>query len=370
MINFNEITILKKLGAGMLGTVYLVKYNNDNYALKIQKIIEDVKIQNYRYSLWREIDFYNYINSLNSSEQLFFSKLYDYRIINNCKHIQIRPKDTKKIYLSNNSDICSELLIEYKGNTTLLEYLSKKSLKIPQIYSIIIQICNIGYIAYKGGYSHNDMDNFNNIMINPTKLINFNFFNKIIPLNGIILSAIDYGSVFHKKFIKDYNNYTELIDELFIKNSEKYLFNELYDLIIRILLNKKKYIKLKCKNRSENGFKMIIDKHHDFYINAKNKYLKIYPKLIYLFNYIEKNLHISFYHIFKNKNKEIIDSFNIILFRIIDEFHIFHPKLYIKYFYYESYYKLNLPKEDILDIMKFTNINDLFNYLINRILNL
>jgi len=368
MINFNEIKILKKLGAGMIGTVYLVKYENKKYALKIQKILEDVKIQNYKHLVWREIDFYNYINTLNLYEQLFFSKLYDYRIIDNCEHIQIRP--FKKNFLSNNSNTCLELLTEYKGNTTLLEYLTKKSLNISQTYSIIIQICNIVYIAYKGGYSHNDLDNFNNIMINPTKLINFIFLNKEIPFYGIILSAIDYGSVFHKKFIKKRDNYKKFIDELFLKDRKKYLFNEIYDLIMRFLLNKEKYLKLECKNRWEYGFKMIINKNYHFYVDIKNKYTKIYSKSIDLFNYIEKNLNIPFYNIFKNKDKEIIKAFDNVQFRIIDEFNIFHPKLYIKYFYFKSYYKINLPKEDILDIMKFTNIDDLFNYLINRILNL
>jgi len=366
MIDFNKITILKKLGAGMLGTVYLVKYKNDKYALKIQKILDNNKIQDYGHSFWREIDFYNYINTLNPSEQIFFTKLYNNRIIDNCKHVQIRQYNIKKIFLINNSNICSELLIEYKGNTTLLEYLNKKSLNISQTYSIIIQICNIAYIAYKGGYSHNDLYNFNNIMINRTKLINFTFLNKNIPFNGIILSAIDYGLVFHKKFVKDYKNYTEIIDELFLKDRKKFLFNEIYDLIMRIIFNKKKYSKLKCKNRSENGFKMIINKNYHFYIDRKNKYTKIYPKTIYLFDYIEKNLNIPFYNIFKNKKKENIEEFNNVFFKIIDEFHIFHPKLYTKYFYYESYYKINLPKEDVLDIMKFTNVDDLFNYLVNK----
>ena len=39
MINYNDIIIINELGEGIHGITYLVKYNNNYYALKINKII-------------------------------------------------------------------------------------------------------------------------------------------------------------------------------------------------------------------------------------------------------------------------------------------------------------------------------------------
>jgi hypothetical protein len=43
-MNFNNINIISTLGVGKYGTTYLVKYNNVNYALKIQHIYQMIKI--------------------------------------------------------------------------------------------------------------------------------------------------------------------------------------------------------------------------------------------------------------------------------------------------------------------------------------
>ena len=44
--------------------------------------------KSFQYELWREIDLYKYINTLNDNDIKFFTKLYDYKIYNNCKHKQ------------------------------------------------------------------------------------------------------------------------------------------------------------------------------------------------------------------------------------------------------------------------------------------
>ena len=46
--------------------------------------------KSFQYELWREIDLYKYINTLNDNDIKFFTKLYDYKIYNNCKHKQKR----------------------------------------------------------------------------------------------------------------------------------------------------------------------------------------------------------------------------------------------------------------------------------------
>jgi len=41
MIDFDNVKMIKKIGAGMFGTAYLVEYKNQNFALKVQKILEE-----------------------------------------------------------------------------------------------------------------------------------------------------------------------------------------------------------------------------------------------------------------------------------------------------------------------------------------
>ena len=54
-VNFNDIKIINTLGTGMYGTTYLAKYNNDNYALKIQHILPSDRNKSYKKGLWREL---------------------------------------------------------------------------------------------------------------------------------------------------------------------------------------------------------------------------------------------------------------------------------------------------------------------------
>ena len=91
-MKLSKIKVIKKLGAGMLGTVYLIEYENKIYAMKIQKILEEEKTKNIKFPIWREALFYNDVNKMPPESQKFFCKLYGYKIIENCKHDQIRPK--------------------------------------------------------------------------------------------------------------------------------------------------------------------------------------------------------------------------------------------------------------------------------------
>jgi serine/threonine protein kinase len=245
-INFNNITIIKLLGSGMFGTTYLVKYNNNNYALKIQNILKSDKNKSYKKSLWRELDLYDYINKLKLQQQNFFTKLYSYEIINDCDHKQIRPykidfnnkkdKFATKLSKLDKSNYCVKLLTEYKGNITLQQYLYKNKLTVFQTYSIILQISNIMLILYEGGYSHNDLHT-ENIMLNFTEEKTFTFLNKRIPFYGLHISVIDYGEVLHKKFKINYK-----YQKIFLENRKEFFFEELYTIIMVVIMNLDKYI--------------------------------------------------------------------------------------------------------------------------------
>ena len=89
----------------------------------------------------------------------------------------------------------------------------------------------------------------------------------------------------------------------------------------------------------------------------------MYPKSEYLINYVENNININSTINNMVKNKENEYSFKNVLNRIIDEFNVKHPKLYMEYFGWCSYHKCNLPKQDIFDIMLINNTNEKTNNL-------
>jgi len=63
-MDFSHIEVIKKIGAGIKGTTYLIKSHGNNYAMKIQHILEKDKKSDFNNELWREIDLYNYIRRI------------------------------------------------------------------------------------------------------------------------------------------------------------------------------------------------------------------------------------------------------------------------------------------------------------------
>ena len=116
----------------------------------------------------------------------------------------------------------------------------------------------------------------------------------------------------------------------------------------------------------ENCVKMLINEQHDFFIKTKNKYIQLYPKSKELIDNVEENINkLTIEKMVKNKKDE--KYIWKVLDKIINEFQIIHPKLHSEYFGWCSYHKCNLPKQDILDIMLLTNVDELFSYVINKI---
>ena len=317
----NNIKIIKELGAGMFGTTYLVNYKEKQYAQKIQHILPKDKKQDFNNEMWRELDLYNYISKLPKNEQLFFVKLHGYQIYNNCKHTQKRPfkvhfsdknnEFAKIIQKLDNSNWCVSFLLDYKGTTTLGKFLCNYTNIAPKlIYSICLQICNIIYILYKGGYSHNDL-HANNIMINKTEKKHFNFMNKKIPYEGFQLSAIDYGEVLHNKFGIKYKG--ESKD--FLLDKESWLFRETFYAVMMIIdgFNKQmcdcdKLNKLQPWERKINVFdiatKKMFKNHKDFFFIVRDKYVKQFPIGEKLLDYVINNINNkkTIYDIIKKTN--------------------------------------------------------------------
>ena len=80
MDTINKYKIIKKIKSGGQGSVFLTKYNNKKYALKIEKIIEKDITKNLGSIYWREIEFTTYMNKKYPN---LFLKLYAHDIVNN-----------------------------------------------------------------------------------------------------------------------------------------------------------------------------------------------------------------------------------------------------------------------------------------------
>ena len=59
----NKYKIIKEIGIGMMGTVYLIEdQQNNKYAMKIEKNLEEQINKSLKYDLWREIEFQKTMN--------------------------------------------------------------------------------------------------------------------------------------------------------------------------------------------------------------------------------------------------------------------------------------------------------------------
>ena len=382
MINFDDLQIIKKLGSGTFGTSYLVKTIKDNkeYVLKTQKILYSdkklkEKVRDYKEQIWREIDLHEFINKIkDTNDQSFFTKLYDYKIFNNCDNIQTNElyKDIPYFKKLNESKWCIKYLLEYKDGITLKDFLLKNTLTEKQIYSILLQICKIILILYNGGYSHGDL-HLENIIINNTNKKYFDFMDKKIPFNGYQINVIDYGLSLHKKYGKYYNKIIKMNGG----NIEKYIFNEMFVATYKIINNDAKYIndctKFKKKLPWERKdyklnylFKQIISKHKNFYKITKDKYLQIYPNTDKILKYYEDNIDTK--EIYELYNKKHYMDFLQLINRIQYEFHLLYPKLYAKYNKWCSYYEHLLPNDIVLKLLNINNHKEYVDYLISNYL--
>lgn len=394
-INFEKVKIIKTLGAGMYGTTYLVNYKDKKYAMKIQHILEkDIK-KDYKNEIWRELDLYNYINKLNKEDQRFFTKLYDFEIIDNCNHNQERPFNIdsiqdnnfiKKLQTLDKSKVCVKYLLDYKGNINLDNFLTKHKITEKQILSLCLQICKIIYVLYQGGYSHNDLHP-GNIMINKTNKKYFNFMNKKICYKGYQLTSIDYGEVLHKKFKIKYKDYKKE----FLNNRKYWLFRECFYCIMNVLDNSSKNIfdcnRLKQilpferkENVNEIAIIKMITKYNDFYKKVKDKYIKIFPKGEKLLNLVESKIIFDCFSKEKSlilgsngkineivKRKKNEKYFWDILNRIVYEFQITYPKKYLKYWKWCSLNKVLLKNNIIIELLLANNYNNLINIIFNNL---
>lgn len=197
-MNYN---IIDKLGSGMFGTVYKIKYKDKYYAMKIEHILDkDIK-KDIKSSVWREIDFLTKF-AKKYPDQIM--QLYHYDFIDSCEHKQEYSVNLKnfdkyhrdKLIKLSKSKTCIRRIYELiDGNIS--EIISKLSLE--QIYSFIIQISIIIKILEKSKYIHGDFHSGNIGYIKTDKKF-IKFGNLKIPTFGYIFKAIDLGSIMNPKY--------------------------------------------------------------------------------------------------------------------------------------------------------------------------
>ena len=201
MIDINKCKIIKELGHGMFGTVFLCEYKNKKYALKIEHILKSEIKKSSSSPVWREIFFSEKFGNKYPDQ---FIKLHGYDIIDNCAHQQKYKFDIELLVNKNSkerikniaqSTICIRKIYSLiDGNLDdILDNLSKE-----QLYSFILQFACITLLLQKNGYSHGDIkgDNICYVKTNKkyVKILNYK-----IPTFGYIYKFIDYGFVRHKK---------------------------------------------------------------------------------------------------------------------------------------------------------------------------
>jgi serine/threonine protein kinase len=271
-----QYKIIKELGHGTKGKVYLVEVENKFYALKIEKL-------NQVY-FWREINFYkNFALTYPSN----FIQLIDYEIKDNI---------VKKI--------CTLV------DTTLDKIIF--TLNKFQLLSIIIQITYCVYLLHTNNYVHGDL-RAPNIGVNKTTQTHINILSYQIPTYGCVVQLIDFGSIGEK------NEAIKLNDLEWYENK----FSTELTKLANIFINKSKlksidtYCQIHNCSSTPNivpGMDLWIDK----YLNTKDYYYKLIGKKV-------KNKYIPKLLIDKN---DIIDYIKLSIkpLDLIDYF-------YKKYFY-------------------------------------
>jgi serine/threonine protein kinase len=328
-MDFSKIKVIKKLGAGMWGTVYLIDYENKKYAMKVQKILEEEKVQNPKFPIWRELLFFNDVNKMPQESRKFFCKLHGFKIQVCGKYKHIRPKNVpensifvKKFKEMNSSNICAILVMDYLGSISLYDYL-QTSPPAKKIYTILLQICKINKIMSDMKYSHNDL--------HPSNLM-------VTENSGLQLVAIDYGNVTNASYGKAYSN-----------DSEEYYFFDLTKSLFYVLQNrpklekncrlqKKKFPYEIKKKYEEDVWAMLFQKYEKIIDAYAEKYLRLYP-----------NLRKSYLEFKKSGGSSKNDM--MIQLKIMNNFMLDHPQEYMKVSGWCSPPEFILPKKDVLEIL-------------------
>lgn len=368
----DNVKIGRVLGTGKFGIVHLCTYKGKKYAIKTQILtgMRNMKLHT-SFDLWKEIEAYKYVEKMPPSVQVFFNRLYEYKVYHNIGKIGTNIGDSKSKWEKNAKILYSagwgiKYLLEYKGNTTFYNYLTKNRSRLtpPQLYSFCLQILYIITILKKGGYV-NDDSHFNNIMVTKTTKEYFIFNGKQIKYYGIQLSLIDYGYIVNKKHVTKYKD-----DYRFIEGHQINMILRAFDNILTDYFD----VLTICENKDETwntvetydfGLKQLFIHNLKFCNKIISKYLKIYPEA-------KKDIK-STYKLYKTDTYLYtgyganVMYYYFIINRLIRNFYITYPKLYMKYFKWCRDIKIMLPKAECLEIYSMTDLKSITKWFLNKV---
>ena len=198
-----NINIIEKIGSGMLGDVFKcsIKDDENNYALKIEKIEDNNLKYNLSTQEWREIEF---SQAFANNYPDYFITLCCYDIIKhetnreyNYNQHNISEKTIKRLQSKSQSKYAIRRLYTLVDNNlkNVIDTFTKK-----QLYSTIVQVLYICYLMHSNGYSHNDLHTkyIGVTFVDPQQYIKIS--NKKVLSHGIQIRALDFGIVKHKKY--------------------------------------------------------------------------------------------------------------------------------------------------------------------------
>ena len=188
------------LGKGLIGTVHLATYEGEEFALKTQKILPSWTKPSMRYSLWRELFAYKYVDELPARDKKHFNELVGFRIQRHCDHVQKRnaflkrmAADIPEVVRMDRSSVCSQYLLRLIRGESLFDSVMSGRAKA-RIGSICKQIFVMHEILWRGRILHNDL-HLKNIMAvkcDPSETVRIG--GREHPCDGILLKAIDMGN--------------------------------------------------------------------------------------------------------------------------------------------------------------------------------
>jgi serine/threonine protein kinase len=304
MSGIDKYKIIKEIGYGVIGTIYLVSKNKRKYALKVEKRLISEINSKYNSPVWNDIDF---CLKVGNKYPDYFLKLYEYDVIKDCKHKQKRGEynllsENVKKYVDKlrQSKYCSRRIYSLVDMSLDKIYLK---LSKDQMLSVMTQTAYAIYLMHKHGYVHRDLHN-GNIGISKTDKKYLNIFGNKIPTYGKLCKLIDYGMVTHKKFHREsaFKKFMTSDVDSFLYNISKWEFWRKYwkktiphKEIDAKVLRHPKYKKLTGIVKTDKAkiilFEIIYQKEFQKIALGKNKKKTIYqtmylemPDVIYILN--------------------------------------------------------------------------------------
>ena len=195
--NIDNMKIIKKLGSGNDGNVYMVQsatIPNKYYALKIEYMLSITSLDGQDSKIYRYKEFDRDVASVYPN---MFLHIINYDIKNNCND----ERTNKQQKTTNIINSCIRIVYTVIDGMLINENQSKMSDN--EFYSMVIQLVYSVYLMHNKGYVHTDVNEKNiGYFDTKEKSIKAQFNNKIfnIPLFSKQYIIFDYGNVLHPKF--------------------------------------------------------------------------------------------------------------------------------------------------------------------------